>query len=1088
MNITDLAVRRPVATTMVFLIIIVLGVMGLRFLPVDLLPPIEYPQLTIRTNYPNAGPEEIERIITDRIENAVAGISNIERIRSNSQEGSSRVTLEFSQGTNVDEAANDVRAAIDRIRASLPPEAESPRVLKFDPDNFPVVILGARSSQDMERLTRTLEREIAQRFEQIPGAGSVDVWGGVYREIQVRLHRDRLASSGLTASDVEEALQRENLTLPGGDMREGLRDMYVRTEGEYRSLEEIAQTIVTVVDGMPVRVRDVAEVVDGYEDIQQLVQVDGQPMVRLGIRKQSGANTVAVAEQARRVMEQINEERDDLELIVVIDQSDFIRNSISNVQDSAFWGGLLAILILYVFLRNGSTTFIIALSIPISIIATFGLLFFNGLTLNQMSFGGLALGIGMIVDNSIVVLDNIVRQRERGRERIGSALTGAGQVRGAIVASTLTTSVIFLPVIFMRTVSGMLFRELALVVVFSLLCSLLIALTLVPMLASRYLKAGEAEPGGPASARNPSGSRPGSRKRWSRLSPGRHAPAPAVAKSCVAASSPEGERTDPVGTVDPVRGTGSLARITRRMGVALRRLEDGYAARLERILRRRRRVFIGTVALLAIALALWPLLPMELAPQIDADEIGIDMEMAQGTNIAVMNEYLHELARLVQEAAPMDQVRHMTVEVRSGDAEVELALRGAGQRSMDSFVMADSIRRRVAGRIPGTEIRVEAQSGLWMLRRLFGSGSGALQLELRGHDLELADELAQGLKEVMERHPAVEDVRISRREGRPEQNLIVDREKIAGLGLSVSDIARVVQTNVGGSRASVFREGGEEFPIIVRLQPEDRLTTRDLAGVPLRAASGEILPVSAVMNTERRRSPTAIERVDGQRVTYITANLQSGAALGDVIEDLRKDLRRVHLPPGFALLFGGEYEEQQKASRDFMVAILMAVVLIYMIMAAQFERFLDPLIVMIAVPLALVGVVPALLLTGTSLNVQSLMGIVMLIGIVVNNAIVLVDYINLKRREDGMTVREAVIESGRLRLRPILMTASTTVLGMLPLAIGGGAGGELQASLARAVIGGLIGSTMITLFVVPAAYASLHERLERRRGGASVPS
>ena len=889
------------------------------------------------------------------------------------------------------------------------------------PQRHPVVILGAKSRRNMEELTRILEREISQRFEQIPGAGSVDVWGGVYREIQVQLKRDRLASSQLSANDVRQALLRENVTLPGGDMREGISDMYVRTRGEYRSVEEIANTIITVVDGMPIRLRDVAEVVDGYQDINRLVQIDGQPMVRLGVRKQSGANTVAVAREARAIMERINRERDDIELMLVIDQSQFIQNSINNVQQSALWGGLLAVLILYFFLRNGSTTFIIALSIPISIIATFGLLFFNDLTLNQMSFGGLALGIGLIVDNAIVVLENMVRLRENGRKLEESALTGTRQVSGAIVASTLTTIVIFIPVLFMQTVSGMLFRELALVVVFALLCSLLVALSLVPMLGSRFL------------------------------------------------------------TVKA--GGGNGRRLHARLGDWFVRLETGYSRLLERVLRHRKMVFAVTTLLLVITFLLWPLLPVELAPQTDADEIGVDLEMAQGTNIAVVNEYLRELERIVRESAPMDEVRHMTIEIRNGDAEVELALYGADERSINSFELADQIRRNVSGKIPGAEIRVEAQSGLWMLRRLFGSGgSQALQLELRGYDLDLADRLAKNIQQIMERVPEIEDVRVSRREGRPEQNLIVDREKIADLGLSVSQVAEVIQTNVGGSRAGVFREGGEEFPITVRLQPDDRLSTLDLGNVPVRTGSGLIIPVSAVVHTEHRRSPTTIERIDGQRVTYITANLRSGAALGDVIEKLEGELRDFTLPESFSLVFSGEYQEQQKARRDFTLSILMAVVLIYMVMAAQFERFLDPLIVMVTVPLAFIGVVPTLLLTGTSLNMQSLMGVVMLIGIVVNNAIVLVDYINLMRREQSLGIREAVVQAGRLRLRPILMTTCTTVLGMLPLAFGGGAGGEIQAALARSVIGGLTVSTLITLVLIPAVYTSVHDLLGRVRG------
>ncbi|MBN1211957.1 MAG: efflux RND transporter permease subunit [candidate division Zixibacteria bacterium] len=1020
MNITRTAVNRPIATTMVFLIIIVLGIMGFRFLPVDLLPPIEYPMLSVSTSYPNVGPEEIERLITDKIENGIASVPNIEEVRSVSSEGYSRVRLEFSQGTDIDAAANDVRAALDRIRDDFPPEVKAPRLWKFDPDNFPVVILGAQSDRSMEELTRILEREISQRFGQIPGIGSVDVWGGIYREIQVRLKRDRLASSRLSAADVQQALLRENITLPGGDMREGVSDLYVRTRGEFQTLEQIAATIITVVDGKPIRVGDVAEVVDGFEDINRLVQIDGRPMIRLGIRKQSGANTVAVAEAARAVMEQIDRERDDIDLMVVIDQSDFIQSSIDNVKQSALWGGLLAIFVLYLFLRNGSTTFIIALSIPISIIATFGVLFFNDISLNLMSFGGLALGIGLIVDNSIVVLENIVRIRERGESLKESTLVGTRQVTGAIVASTMTTSVIFLPVIFMQTISGMLFKELALVVVFALLCSLFVALSLVPMLGSRFLTVNGNGKNGP--------------KKHTR---------------------------------------------TARWTV---RLEEIYARVITGAIRHKITVFAVTGVLLITALFLWRLLPVELAPQTDANEIGIDLEMAQGTNIAVVNKYLHEMESIAREVIPMDQVRHISVEIRPGNAEVEISLQNADVRTVNSFDLADRIRSHVSGKVPGANVRVSAQSGLWMLRRLFGSGGAeAVEIELRGYDLALADRLAQDISDIMERISEIADVRISRREGRPEQNLIIDREKIADLGLTVSQIAGVIQTNVGGGRAGVFREAGEEFPIMVRLQPKDRLSTDDLSNVSVRTAGGQIVPVSALVSTKRQRSPTEIERVDGQRVTYITANLESGAALGNVVDKLQDDLYDFPLPEGFSLIFSGEYEEQQKAQTDFLLSVLMALVLIYMVMAAQFERFLDPLIVMVAVPMAIIGVVPTLFLTGTSLNMQSLMGIIMLIGIVVNNAIVLVDYINLMRREHNLEINEAVIQSGRLRLRPILMTTGTTVLGMLPLAFGAGSGGEIQAALARSVIGGLLVSTMITLVLIPVTYISFYKIRDRIR-------
>jgi HAE1 family hydrophobic/amphiphilic exporter-1 len=1028
MKITETAVERPIATTMLFLIIIVLGVMSFRFLPVDLLPPVEYPQLTVATEYPNVGPEEIETIITQRIENTIAGVPGVERVRSSSSEGRSRVTLEFAQGTDIDVAANDIRAALDRVRDELPPEAEPPRIWKFDPNNFPIVIVGANSDMNLQELTQILDREVTKRFEQVPGVGSIDIWGGVYREVHVEIKRDRLIASGLSSAEVQQAIASENINLPGGNVNSGVQQLYVRTLGEYENIDQIANTIIRMEDGKPIRVKDVAEVRWGYEDLNRLVTIDKKPMVRFGIRKQTGANTVAVAEDIRQEIDRVNSERRDMNLFVTTDQSEFIQNSIDNVQSSAIWGALLAIVVLYLFLRNGSSTFIISLAIPISIIATFGLLYFNGLTLNQMSFGGLALGVGLIVDNAIVVLENIIRLREeRGKDLKASSLVGTREVGGAIVASTITTSVIFLPVVFMQTISGSIFQELALVVVFALFCSLFVALTLVPMLCSKFL------------------------------------------------------------TVLPDNSEKSLKKSWFQRIFAV--LEDRYTHFIDYTMHHKTAVYAITGVLVLGSVLLIPLIPVELAPQSDADEIDVDFMMAEGTNIAVQNEYLQELETVVRANLPMDDVEHITTDVRDGRAEVEIAMVEASDRSMSTSKIADQIRENVAGTVPGGDIRVSAQSGLWILRRIFGSGGGeAVELQLRGYDLEQAKTLSEEIKNRMEEIPEVTGVRTDRREGRPEQNLVFDRDKIADLGLTVSGVARVIQTNVGGSRAGTFREGGDEFPIRVRLQPEDRLSTKDLENISIRTADGQVLPITAVVSQSKGRGPTDINRVNSQRVSYISANLESGVALGEAVEKIQANLADLQLPEGFSIVYGGEYEEQQKAAADFQLSIIMALILIYMVMAAQFERFFDPLVVMFSVPLAVIGVVPTLMITGTTINMQSMMGVVMLIGIVVNNAIVLVDYINLMRREHNMDVREAVIESGRLRLRPILMTTLTTILGLLPLSFGIGSGAEIQASLARVVIGGLTASTLITLVFIPVVYVSAEKVLSNISSQSWVPS
>ncbi len=1018
MSMTDTSIRRPVAITMLYLIVVTFGVVGLRYLPVDLLPEIEFPRLSVSVTYGNVGPEEMETIITDPLENALSSIPNLERMTSGSEEGRSRVTLEFGRGTDISEAANDVRAVLDRLRDDLPPEAEPPTIWKFDPSAIAIVSLSVASTRDLSSTTRLLERELAQRFEQIPGVGSITLSGGVYREIQIQLLRDRLRAAGLTAADVSDALRRENVQLPGGNVREGISDLYVRTMGEYQSLDEIGGTVVALRDGNPIRVGDVAQVIDGFQDVNNLAEVDGVPVVRLNIQKQSGANTVAVAARIREEVDAINRDRDDVTITIDSDQSTYIQQSISNVQSSAFWGGLLAIGVLYLFLRNGSTTTIIALAIPISITATFGLLFFSGLTLNQMTFGGLALGIGMMVDNAIVVLENIVRQRRLGASVQEAARVGTRQVSGAVIASTLTTCVVFLPVVFMRTTSGQLFQTLALVVAFSLLCSLVVALTLIPVLASRFLS----------------------------VKPAASAPRPSWFERWIAA------------------------------------LEVRYVAGLRHALAHRGRVFGATAVLLAFSLAFWPLIPVELTPDMDNNEIDVELEMARGTSIGVANLYLRELEAIVREVVPADDVRSMAVELRGdGDAEVEIRLVGASERSVDPTQLADRIRAAAEGRIPGAEVQVEAGSGLWVLRRLFSAGgtSDAVEVQLRGYDLEAAYRLAEDIERRMRQVGGVVEVRLQEREGRPEQNLRFDRARIANMGLAVDDLASTVQTSLAGSRAGYFREGGEQFPIMVRLRPEDRLTTQDLDGISVRTPEGQMIPVSSVVRRENSRGPTRIQHIDGQRVLFITADLEEGVALGDAVEQIRQRLDGLPLPAGFSVVFGGAWEEQQQATRDFVIAILLALALIYMVMAGQFERFLDPLVVMFSVPVALIGVIPVMLLTGTTLNIQSVMGIVMLVGIVVNNAIVLVDYLNLKRREDGLDVMSAAIEAGRTRLRPILMTTSTTVLGLLPLAIGWGEGAGLQAALARVVIGGLAASTFVTLFLIPSLYVTATDRSAR---------
>ena len=1029
MSLTSTSINRPVATTMVFLIVILIGIIGFRYLPVDLLPEIESPQLSVRVSYDNVGPEEMELIITDPLENSLSGIPNVEQMTSNSSEGSSRVNLEFSRGTNLDAAANDVRDALDRIRDDLPPEADQPRIRKFNPDDFPIVILGVRSDRDLAELTNILNREVSMFFEQIPGVGSIDVWGGIEREVQIDLHRERLLSSNITANDVMTALNRDNITLPGGEIKDGYSDFYVRTQGEFQTLREIEQTVITNVNGRPLRVGDVADVKHGYEDISRYVEIDGVPTLRLAIQKQSGANTVAVAEQIKDEVERVNNMRGDMELMVITDQSQFIQDSINSVQNAAIWGGILAVIVLFGFLRNFSTTFIIAVSIPISIVATFGLLYFGGLTLNQMSFGGLALGIGLIVDNAIVVLENIVRKREGGMELKESSNIGTKEVAGAIVAATLTTSVIFLPIVFMQTTTGSMFQELGLVVVFALFCSLLVALSLVPMLSSKYM------------------------------------------------------------TIKPLdKDSQKHSRLQRFFD----KVDDKYTDFLRTAVKRRWLVISGTAILFIGAAFMVPQIPFELAPDMEADEVRISMRMDDGINISVINNYFEELDQIVQQLVDPEEVAYYTKDLGGwgGDGRIDLNLVSQTERERTADEIASDIRNRIQNVLPGADIRVYTQGGLWILRRIFRSGGGdedaEVGMQLRGYDLETSQQLARTVRNRLQRVQGVTEIEIEESEGRPQQDIRIDREKIAELGLGVSDVASTIQTNISGSRAGVFRVDGEERPMIVRLRPQDRVELDDIGNITIRSGDNEIVPISSVIEQERSRAPTSISRVNGQRVMYITANLEDDVPLGEAVTRMQGALNDVQFPEGYSVYFGGEYEELQQARNDFIMAIILALVLVYMVMAAQFERYLDPLIVMVSVPVALIGVVPTLMLTNTTINMQSLMGVLMLLGIVVNNAIVLIDYINLKRREDEeRDLLEAIIGASKLRLRPILMTTFTTILAMLPLALGIGVGAEIQAALARVVVGGLLASTLITLFLIPIVYLSTTRAVARLRAWRS---
>ncbi len=1020
MNVSGFSVRRPVFTVMATLIVILLGIVSLTRLPVDLMPDITYPTLSVTATYQNASAEEMEELVTRPLEEALSAVPGVEEVTSSSAEGMTNLRISFVWGTDLDAAANDLRDRLDRVSDRLPEEASRPLLRKFDLASFPVLILGASSDLDPVTTRRIIEEQVKYRIERVPGVASLDIWGGQEREIQVDLDLDRVRAYGLPLNPLIARLRAANIDRPAGSLRQGNLDLRVRVPGSYRSLDELAETVVLERENNPVLLRDVATVRDDIEKATRIVRVNGKPGVRLSISKQSGTNTVDVAQAALVEIERINRDIPQIEILPIIDSSEYIQSSIRNVGSAALWGGALAVLVLLFFLRDARSTAVIAVSIPVSIVATFVMIYFGDFTLNLMTLGGLALGIGMLVDNAIVVLENVSRRRGDGLPPLEAATDGAAEVTSAIVASTLTTMVVFLPLIFMRGMAGVMFKQFSFVVAFSLLCSLVTAMTLVPMLASRLLGA--------------------------------------------RASVPDGA------------GVGD--RVFRWSAARFEETELAYKRLLHAALNHRALVILSAALVLGGSGWLATRVGSELMPMADEGEIRVYGEMEVGAALDVMDRTFRTMAEVIRRETP--EIESMVSSMGGGGwrasgghtGQFRISLVPQEERTRSSEAVANHLRAKLS-RIPGVSIRTRAGQGFFLLR--MGSGDGdRVSIEIRGHDFATGAALAEQVRQVVETVDGVTDARVSRDPGAPERRILIDRRKAADLGLTVRDVAEVLEIVLGGVSAGEYREGGDEVPIRVQARRAERLPLEELLDLTVANRLGEPVVLRNLVDVASATGPVEIDRKNQERVIDVQANI-TGRDLGSVVADIRERLRAVAVPRGFDIVFGGDYEEQQESFRELLISLGLAIILVYMVMACQFESLRDPFVVMFSVPLAAIGVIAMLFLTETTFNIQSFIGCIMLAGIVVNNAILLVDHTNLLRRRDRLPLREAVEEAGRRRLRPILMTALTTILGLVPLALGFGDGGEAQAPMARAVIGGLLSATLITLVVVPVVY-TLFER------------
>ena len=1021
MNLPRLSVNRPVFTAMATLIVVVLGAVALGRLPIDLLPDVEVPRMSIRTGYEGASPEVMERLVTQIVEEIVATVPGVEEITSTSSEGNSNVRVSFTSGTHIDTAALEVLTRLEDELNEFPEDITRPSVSKFDIGSSPVVIVGISSTLDPVELTELVETEVRDRFGRVPGVAQVDPWGGYDREVRVELDLEKLLALQLPLDTILQEIRDANLDLPTGRIDEASYEIALRAPAEFRDVDELRGLIVAVRNGAAITLDQVAEVKDTYAELTRIIRVNGDLGLRLAVRKESDANTVEVSEAILAEIDRLNADFPQLSIVPVSNQGNFIERSITNVARSVLYGGALAVLVLLAFLRDLRSTAVIAVAIPICVLATLAVMFIGGLTINLMTLGGLALGVGMMVDNSIVVLENIFRRHQESREAPAyAAVAGTGEVAGAIVASTVTTLVIFLPMIFLRGTVGMLFAEFAYVVAIALICSLVVALTLVPMLASKML--------------------------------GKH--------------GPETENT-------PDR-----ARPPSWLAARFTALRDGYLGLLESSLRRRGLLILGALVLLGGSSLLVPYIGSEFLPASDEGEVGVSGEMDLGMRLELVDRQTRKLEAAVVAAVPEATSRIVNVGASGwrpdtgSRGSIDLTLVPSTQRQRSNVQIADDLREQLVGGFPGMEIRTWAPQGQNVLDRIL-PGGGGLNVEIRGPELDTLEALAGRVTEQVAGIEGVEKANPPRLQGIPQQRLDIDRAKAADLGLSVRRIAEAIEIAVSGRQAGEYRAAGNSYPIRVQLADAKGLSLDQLLDLTLAAPDGSAVALRNVVTDAPSRGPTLIQRKERQRIVTVGMDLGQRDA-GSIAADIEEALRDIPRPEGYTLEVAGSYAEQQEAFRELLLSIGLAILLVYMVLASQYESLRDPLVVMVSVPLAAIGVLLTLFITDTTLNIQSYLGCIMLAGIVVNNAILLVDQAGQLHRNRDMTAYEAAMEAGRRRLRPILMTSLTTMLGLLPLAIGIGEGADAQAPLARAVIGGLLVSMLITLVLVPAVYTLVH--------------
>ena len=1079
MKIIGFSIGRPVTIIMLMTAMLLFGTIAFSRLPINLLPDITYPTLTVRTEYVGAAPNEIENLISEPIEEAVGVVTGVVRVSSISRPERSDVILEFEWGTNMDFASLNVREKIDLL--NLPQGAEKPILLRFDPSLDPILRIALSGNESLTALRIMAEEEIKRELEALEGVAAVKISGGLEEEIHVELDESRLASLGIPITQVATRLEQENVNLAGGTIKDGETEYLVRILNEFQAVDEIGDIIVGQVNSVPILLSDVALVSKSHKERKLSARINGQESIEIAIYKEAGTNTIQVGGVVKERLDSVRENvaglTSGVNLEVVFDQSIFIQQSVDEVLKTALYGGILAVLVLYLFLRNTSS-FIIGVSIPISVVTTFFFLYAFDVSLNIMSLGGLALGVGMLVDNSIVVLEGIDRHRRRGGDQPIKELVrlGASEVGQAVVAATLTTVCVFVPIVFVEGIAGQLFRDLALAVTFSLIVATLVAVTLIPVISS-FLHRDREE-----------------------LAVGEE-------------SRPEPDTTTALGKTRVVLGT-VWHGFTRALGYVVTGIfyivrwavfvlwtalkvvlwvpgwlfdrifpviQRAYPPFLRWALGHRAlSLFTGT-AVLAGAVYVIPAIGVELIPQMSQGEFFVNVKLPVGTPLPATENVLNRMSGIAREypevqsvyvlAGTMGQSGGNAGEERENIGQLHVRLQPGLRGTVEEDVMN---RLRVDFEpIPGIDAPEFARPALFSFKN-------PVEVEVSGYNLTRLTEVSEDLAAEMAAVPGLTDVKASMEGGNPEVQILFDRRKLANLGLNLGTVTQIVQNKVQGNVATELTRRDRKIDIRVWAEDETRLSLEAIRRLVVNPEGSVPVPLSAVAEVRVAQGPSEIRRVNQQRVAIVSAGLTE-RSLGDVAEDIEGIIDGLMLPIDFVVGIKGQNEEMQVAFASLQFAILLSIFLVYLVMASQFESLLHPFVIMFTFPFSIIGVVATLVLTGQTISVVVLIGVIMLTGIVVNNAIVLVDYINQLRRK-GADLQEAIVQAAQTRLWPIMMTTGTTVLGLLPMAIGVGEGSELRSPMAITVIGGLIMGTVVTLVLVPLIYMSIESAVARVSG------